>query len=61
MGHLRTTPKTRPEVDPQKIRELAAQDLSQRAIAQRLGVSKTTVARCLKREPNPRSLGSLSR
>ncbi|HEX9087859.1 MAG TPA: DUF2637 domain-containing protein [Arthrobacter sp.] len=45
--HLRTTLKTRPEVDPKTIRELADQDLSQRAIAQRLGVSKTTVARVL--------------
>ena len=45
--HLRTTPKTRPEVDPAKVRELASQDLSQRAIAQRLGCSKTTVARIL--------------
>ncbi|QOD05899.1 DUF2637 domain-containing protein [Pseudarthrobacter sp. BIM B-2242] len=46
--HLRTTPKKRAEVDPQAIRELAEKDkLSQRAIASRLGVSKTTVARVL--------------
>lgn len=46
--HLRTTPKKRAEVDPQAIRELAEKDkLSQRAIASRLGVSKTTVARAL--------------
>lgn len=45
--HSRTTPKTRAEVDPAKVRELAAEKLSQRAIAQRLGCSKTTVARVL--------------
>lgn len=46
--HLRTTPKKRPEVDPRKVRELAENEkLSQRAIASRLGVSKTTVARVL--------------
>jgi len=43
----RTTPKTRAEVDPVKVRELASENLSQRAIAQRLGCSKTTVARVL--------------
>lgn len=47
MDHLRTTPKPRAEVDPAKVRELAAERLSQRAIAQRLGCSKTTVARVL--------------
>lgn len=45
--HLRTTPKKRPEVDPKAIRNLADSGLSQRAIAQQLGVSKTTVARVL--------------
>jgi hypothetical protein len=54
--HLRTTPKTRPEVDPQRIRELAAEKLSQRAIAQRLGVSKTTVARVLSEKDAGRPL-----
>ncbi|MBT2550490.1 DUF2637 domain-containing protein [Arthrobacter sp. ISL-65] len=52
--HLRTTPKTRPEVHPQKIRELAGERLSQRAIAQRLGVSKTAVARVLATTPKPK-------
>lgn len=45
--HLRTTPKKRPEVDPKTIRDLAETGLSQRTIAQSLGVSKTTVARVL--------------
>lgn len=46
--HLRTTQKKRPEVDPNTIRELAENEqLSQRAIASKLGVSKTTVARVL--------------
>jgi DNA-directed RNA polymerase specialized sigma24 family protein len=53
VDHLRTTPKTRPEVDPQKIRELAAENLGQRAIAQRLGCSKTTIARVLSRAKAP--------
>jgi hypothetical protein len=55
MDHPRTTPKKRAEVDPRTIRELAAEGLSQRAIAQRLGVSKTTVARALadSQEPVP--------
>lgn len=51
--HLRTTPKTRAEVDPVKVRELAAENLSQRAIAQRLGCSKTTVARALSEAGDP--------
>ncbi|TSE15017.1 DUF2637 domain-containing protein [Arthrobacter sp. KBS0703] len=51
--HPRTTPKPRAEVDPVKVRELAGQDLSQRVIAQRLGVSKTTVARVLAMTPGP--------
>lgn len=51
--HPRTTPKTRPEVDPEMVRELAAERLSQRAIAQRLGVSKTTVARVLSNANDP--------
>jgi hypothetical protein len=51
--HLRTTPKTRSEVDPAKVRELAAEKLSQRAIAQRLGCSKTTVARVLSEASEP--------
>jgi hypothetical protein len=51
--HLRTTPKTRTEVDPAKVRELAAEGLSQRGIAQRLGCSKTTVARVLSEASEP--------
>lgn len=51
--HPRTTPKTRAEVDPAKVRELAAENLSQRAIAQRLGCSKTTVARVLSDAGDP--------
>ncbi|MET4144030.1 DUF2637 domain-containing protein [Arthrobacter sp. UYCo732] len=51
--HPRTTPKTRAEVDPVKVRELAAEKLSQRAIAQRLGCSKTTVARVLSDAGDP--------
>ena len=51
--HRRTTPKTRAEVDPVKVRELADQNLSQRAIAQRLGCSKTTVARALSDAGDP--------
>ncbi|WP_422759070.1 DUF2637 domain-containing protein [Paenarthrobacter sp. C1] len=51
--HPRTTPKTRAEVDPAKIHELAAEKLSQRAIAQRLGCSKTTVARVLSEAREP--------
>lgn len=47
-ANSRTTPKRRAEVDQQAIRELAEHDkLSQRAIAAKLGVSKTTVARVL--------------
>lgn len=53
MDHLRTTPKTRTEVDAPKIRELAAEKLSQRAIAQRLRCSKTTVARVLSETGDP--------
>lgn len=53
MDHPRTTPKKRAEVDPKTIRELAAEKLSQRAIAQRLGVSKTTVARALADSEGP--------
>lgn len=53
MDHLRTTPKPRVEVDPAKVRELAAERLSQRAIAQRLGCSKTTVARALSESAEP--------
>jgi hypothetical protein len=53
VDHPRTTPKTRPEVDPSKVRELAAEKLSQRAIAQRLGCSKTTVARVLSGSNDP--------
>lgn len=53
VDHLRTTPKTRAEVDPVKVRELAAENLSQRAIAQRLGCSKTTVARVLSEASDP--------
>jgi uncharacterized membrane protein len=56
MDHSRTTPKKRAEVDPKTIRELAEKDrLSQRAIASKLGVSKTTVARALAdaQEPVP--------
>lgn len=53
MDHLRTTPKSRGEVDPVKVRELAAERLSQRAIAQRPGVSKTTVARVLSDASDP--------
>jgi hypothetical protein len=51
--HPRTTPKTRADVDPAKVRELAAEKLSQRAIAQRLGCSKTTVARVLSEASEP--------
>jgi hypothetical protein len=51
--HPRTTPKARAEVDPAKVRELAAEKLSQRAIAQRLGCSKTTVARVLSDASEP--------
>lgn len=51
--HLRTTPKARVEVDPAKVRELASEKLSQRAIAQRLGCSKTTVARVLSEANEP--------
>lgn len=47
MDHSRTSQRPRAEVDPVKIRELAAESLSQRAIAQQLGCSKTTVARVL--------------
>jgi DNA-binding transcriptional regulator YiaG len=56
--HLRTTPKKHAEVDPQAIRDLAAKDkLSQRAIASRLGVSKTTVARILAKAQAPSQPG----
>lgn len=51
--HPRTTPKTRAEVDPVKVRKLAAENLSQRAIAQQLGCSKTTVARVLSGTEEP--------
>ncbi|MBG0738681.1 DUF2637 domain-containing protein [Paeniglutamicibacter antarcticus] len=53
MDHPRTTPKTRAEVDPVKVREMAETGLSQRVIAQRLGVSKTTVARALSDSSDP--------
>jgi hypothetical protein len=54
MDHSRTTPKKRPEVDPKTIRELAENErLSQRAIASKLGVSKTTVARALSEAHEP--------
>ena len=39
--------KPKVKADPGKVRELDGQGLSQRAIAERLGVSKTTVARIL--------------
>jgi hypothetical protein len=45
--HASSTAKRRAAVDRQAIRELAEDKLSQRAIAARLGVSKTTVARVL--------------
>lgn len=54
--HLRTTQKKRADVDPKTIRELSeSEGLSQRAIASKLGVSKTTVARALAdaQEPVP--------
>lgn len=57
--HPRTTSKPRAEVDPVKVRELAAEKLSQRAIAQRLGCSKSTVGRVLSRAKAP-MLGHLS-
>lgn len=47
MDHPGGPPRNRAEVDPKKIRELAAEGHSQRAIAQQLGVSKTSVARVL--------------
>lgn len=54
MDHSRTTPKKRAEVDPKTIRELAENErLSQRAIASKLGVSKTTVARALSEAQEP--------
>lgn len=39
--------KPKAKAEPEKVRELDAQGLSQRAIAEQLGVSKTTVARIL--------------
>lgn len=53
VDHPRTTPRSRADVDPEKVRELAAANLSQRVIAQRLGCSKTTVARVLASDPVP--------
>ena len=49
----RTTLKTRAEVDQGQVRDLASEGLSQRVIAQRLGVSKTTVARVLSGASDP--------
>ncbi|HEX9225990.1 MAG TPA: winged helix-turn-helix transcriptional regulator, partial [Arthrobacter sp.] len=54
VDHSRTTPKKRPEVDPKTIRDLSENErLSQRAIASKLGVSKTTVARVLSDAGDP--------
>lgn len=39
------------KAEPSKVRELDAEGLSQRAIAEQLGVSKTTVARILSEAP----------
>lgn len=47
MDHSSGPPRTKAEVKPERILELAEQKLSQRAIAQQLGTSKTTVARIL--------------
>ncbi|QDG90901.1 DUF2637 domain-containing protein [Pseudarthrobacter sp. NIBRBAC000502770] len=56
--HLRTTQKGRARVDRHAIRELAERDkLSQRTIAARLGISKTTVARVLAEAQAARHLG----
>lgn len=43
--------KPKVKAEPSKVRELDAEGLSQRAIAEQLGVSKTTVARILSEAP----------
>lgn len=45
--HPVSGPRPRVKADPAKVRDLDGQGLSQRAIAEQLGVSKTTVARIL--------------
>ncbi|WP_349033936.1 helix-turn-helix domain-containing protein [Pseudarthrobacter sp. SORGH_AS 212] len=47
MDHPSRPARTKAEVNPERILELAEQKLSQRATAQQLGTSKTTVARVL--------------
>lgn len=47
VDHPSGPPRTKAEVKPKRILELAGQELSQRAIAQQLGTSKSTVARVL--------------
>jgi hypothetical protein len=58
--------RTRAEVKPEQILELAGQNLSQRVIAERLGTSKSTVARVLREQAGrpagttPEHVGALS-
>jgi hypothetical protein len=47
VDHPSGPPRTKADVKPERILELAEQKLSQRAIAQQLGTSKSTVARVL--------------
>jgi hypothetical protein len=66
VDHPSGPPRTKAEVKPEQILELASERLSQRAIAERLGTSKTTVARVLREravapaEPKPEQVAVLS-
>jgi hypothetical protein len=58
VDHPSGPPRTKAEVKPERILELAEQNLSQRAIAQQLGTSKTTVARVLAEHAQSRDRSS---
>jgi hypothetical protein len=66
VDHPSGPPRTKAEVKPEQILELAEEKLSQRAIAERLGTSKTTVARVLREravapaEAKPKQVAVLS-